>query len=84
MSTHTLAEAQDHLPDLIDRALRGEGVVITRDGQPAVELRPVTRAVSMPPTKVDIDWVIAHRIPVQNATEDAGAFVSRMRDEDWR
>jgi hypothetical protein len=39
---------------------------------------------SVQPAVTDVDWVVAHRIPMANATEDAGAFVSRMRDEDWR
>ncbi len=41
MSTHTVAEAEGHLSELIDRALEGEGVVITRHGKPVVELKPV-------------------------------------------
>ena len=32
MSTHSVAEAKNHLPELIDRALKGESVVITRHG----------------------------------------------------
>lgn len=34
----------DTLHDLIDRALAGDVVVITRDGKPVVELRPVAGA----------------------------------------
>ena len=41
MSRHSVAEAKNHLSELIDRALKGEGVVITRHGQPVVELKPV-------------------------------------------
>lgn len=41
MATCTKAEAQDRLPELIDRAPAGERVVITRDGRPLVELLPV-------------------------------------------
>jgi len=33
MSTHGVAEAKNHLPELIDRALKGEAIVITRHGQ---------------------------------------------------
>ena len=42
MSTHSVAEAKNKLPELIDRALKGEGIVITRHGHPVVELRPVS------------------------------------------
>ena len=30
MTTHSVTEAKNHLPELIDRALKGESVVITR------------------------------------------------------
>lgn len=41
MSTRTVAEAEGNLSVLIDRALAGEAVVITRHGKPVVELKPV-------------------------------------------
>jgi prevent-host-death family protein len=39
MSTHSIAKAKNQLSELIDRALKGEGVVITRHGHPVVELK---------------------------------------------
>jgi len=42
MTTHTVAEATSQLPALIDRALKGESVVISLDGRPVVELRPIS------------------------------------------
>jgi len=41
MSAHAVVDAKNRLSELIDLALRGEGVVITRHGRPVVELRPV-------------------------------------------
>src|SRR5262249_57562525 len=41
MGTHSVAEAKNRLPELIDRALEGEGIVITRHGRPVVELKPI-------------------------------------------
>ena len=41
MTAYSVANAKDTLPRLIDRALKGEEVVITRHGKPMVELRPV-------------------------------------------
>ena len=82
MANHSVAEAKNKLSELIDRALRGEGVVITRHGKPVAELRPIPA----PPrrvTKADIDWLEAHRVGKASA-EDAGTFISKMRDEDWR
>lgn len=43
MTVFSVAEAKNKLPGLIDRAMAGEEVVITRHGQPVAELRPVTR-----------------------------------------
>lgn len=39
MSSYSVADAKNGLPRLIDRALEGEEVVITRHGKPVVELR---------------------------------------------
>ncbi len=83
MSQHSVAEARNQLSSLIDRALAGEDVTITRHGRPVVELRPlqpVSRAVS----GADLDWLSAHRVPVSLGDVDAGELVRRMRDEDWR
>lgn len=43
MHTVTLHEAREQLPALVDEALRGEEVVITRDNAPAVKLVPAMR-----------------------------------------
>ena len=43
MTVFSVAEAKNKLPGLIDRAVAGEEVVITRHGRPVAELRPVTR-----------------------------------------
>ena len=41
MTAYSVAEAKNTLPKLIDRALHGEEVVITRHGKPVAELRSV-------------------------------------------
>lgn len=43
MTTYSVAEAKNSLPKLIDRALHGEEVIITRRGKPVAELRPASR-----------------------------------------
>ena len=81
MSTHCVAEAKNKLPELIDRALKGEGIIITRHGHPVVELKPVS-----PPerriTDEDIEWLRKHRVGSQPCPIDAGTLVSTMRDEE--
>ena len=82
MSEHSVAEAKDQLSSLIDRALRGEGVVITRQGRPVVELTPIP--ISKSPRQVtaeDVEWLAAHRVG-GSPSEDAGVLVSWMRDEE--
>jgi antitoxin (DNA-binding transcriptional repressor) of toxin-antitoxin stability system len=83
MSIHSVAEAKNHLPELIDRALKGETVVITRHGHPVVELKAVPPAPRRV-TQADIDWLDAHRVGLKGEGEDAVSMLVRMRDEDWR
>jgi prevent-host-death family protein len=83
MGTHSVAEAKNKLPELIDRALKGEGVVITRHGRPVVELKPIPQP-ARPVTPEDLDWLAARRLKLRNVTEDAGTLVSKMRDEGER
>jgi antitoxin (DNA-binding transcriptional repressor) of toxin-antitoxin stability system len=40
MSTYSVAEAMENLDELIDRVLKGEEVLIEREGQ-RVQLRPI-------------------------------------------
>ena len=43
VTAYSVADAKNRLPRLIDRALAGEQVIITRRGKPVVELRPASR-----------------------------------------
>jgi prevent-host-death family protein len=43
VTTYSVADAKNRLPTLIDKALAGEEVIITRRGKPVVELRPALR-----------------------------------------
>ena len=56
MGRHSVVEAKNQLSELIDRALKGEGVVITRHGRPVVELKPISPAAE-PITPEAIDWL---------------------------
>ena len=85
MSTHKLADAKNRLSQLIDRALEGEEIVITRHGKPVVELKALPRPTGRM-TAADLDWLAEQRAKLSRKrhTIDAGTLVSRMRDEDWR
>ena len=61
MTTFSVAETKNNLSKLIDLALKGEKVTITRHGAPVVELRPA-QAAKRPITQADMDWLAANRI----------------------
>jgi len=82
MTQHSVAEAKNQLSDLIDRALAGEDVVITRHGHPVVELKAIRPPVR-PLTQDDLAWLAAHRVR-SSATTDAGVLLSQIRDEEER
>ena len=83
MSEHSVVEAKNRLSELIDRAMMGEAVVITRHGTPVVELKAVQPAPRRV-TQADLDWLEARRAPVKPGAENAVELVRRMRDDDWR
>jgi prevent-host-death family protein len=57
MAEYSVSDAKNQLPRLIDKALDGEEVVITRRGKPVVELRPAAIRPS-PPVGTDA-WLDA-------------------------
>jgi prevent-host-death family protein len=60
MTTYSVADAKAGLPRLIDRALEGEEVVISRHGRPVAELRrlqPAAHAGAM----ATYDWLRRRR-----------------------
>jgi len=81
MASHSVAEAKNQLSSLIQRALKGERVVITRHGHPVVELKTVA-AQGRPMTEADLEWIRASRVGPRVSGPDAGRLVSEMRDED--
>lgn len=87
MSQHSIADACEALPGLIDRALAGEPVEITRDGRAVVALVPLPPAQRpKPPLPAGaLDWLAARRVGRAVPALDAGALVSGMRDSgsDW-
>ncbi len=60
MTTYSVAAAKDGLPRLIDRALEGEEVIISRHGRPVAELRPIATG-SRPALAASYDWLKARR-----------------------
>jgi len=81
MSTHSVAEAKNQLSRLIDRALEGETVVITRHGHPVVEIKPV-KTPARASREEKLAWLDANRVRLTRKKIDTQAILRQMRDED--
>jgi prevent-host-death family protein len=86
MADYSIADAKNNLPKLVDRALAGEDVTITRRGKPvarlssAVEEAPASPSPSGPKSPYDVEWIRRHRVTPTVRIED-GDLVRQMRDE---
>jgi prevent-host-death family protein len=60
LGKYSVADAKAGLPRLIDRALEGEEVIITRHGKPVAELRPASTA-SASAAPIAYGWLRARR-----------------------
>jgi antitoxin (DNA-binding transcriptional repressor) of toxin-antitoxin stability system len=85
MSRHSVVEAKNNLSDLIDRAMKGEDVVITRHGTPVVELKAMQSGPTgpSPMTQADLDWLDAHRIHPAVEGPDSATLIRQMRDSGY-
>jgi antitoxin (DNA-binding transcriptional repressor) of toxin-antitoxin stability system len=83
VSTHSVVEAKNQLSELIDRALKGEHVVITRHGRAVVELKAGAEPVH-PVCAADLDWLAERRVGRASVAENAGDLLTRLRDEQER
>jgi prevent-host-death family protein len=81
MGIYTIVQAKDQLSKLIDEALEGKPVTITRHGKPVVSLLPA-RAEPRPMTKEEWSEFIKRRESRPRALIDSVAAVREMRDED--
>lgn len=67
---------------LVDEALAGERVIITRHGKAAVELRPADRQpVRLQPSKEEWARLRARRDARPSLDEDSVSIIRSMRDE---
>jgi prevent-host-death family protein len=61
LTTYSVADAKNGLPRLIDRALAGEEVIISRHGKPVVELRPALPSGNRP-GPASYEWLRSGRV----------------------
>jgi prevent-host-death family protein len=83
MASLSIAEANNHLSELIDRELSGDRVVIMCHGRPVIELEPAEPG-PRPLTMADLDWLAALRGQGPVPEEDAATTVRRLRDDRTR
>lgn len=82
MSSYSVAEAKNGLPGLIDRALAGEEVLITRHGRVVVEIRPALPAADPPVDKAaSLRWLRERRQGRPRIGADSAAVMQAMSDE---
>ena len=82
MSTYSVAQAKEQLSKLIDEALDGEAVTITRHGKPVVEMRATGPAdAGRPVTAADIEWLRKRREARPAFEGDSVAEIRAMRDD---
>jgi len=90
MSSYSVADAKNNLPKLLDRALAGETVTITRRGKEIARIVPSGEAgggvaEDGPRAWNDIEWLRRVRIKprLQGREWDSDQVIRRMRDEGY-
>lgn len=82
MGNYSVAEAKNRLPALIDKAIEGEEVVITRHGKPIAELRP--RSVrNAKANRAMLKWLIARTKARRGVGITSVDLLNQMREEDY-
>jgi prevent-host-death family protein len=82
MAAYSLAQAKQQLDRLVEEALTGELVTITRDGQPVVTLNPATASRV---GSIDADyvaWMRQRALARPSLGGDSATLVRQMRDEE--
>ena len=79
MTTYSVADAKAKLPSLIDQALEGEEVIITRHGRPVVEIRPAAPAQKH--GAGTFEWLIARRNARKSVGLTSVEILNQMYDE---
>lgn len=74
-----IADAKARLPELVERAARGEEIVIARNGKPRARLVPLAPAARRVPGRGAGKWKIAGDFNAALPAEMLDAFEGRTR-----
>ena len=77
--SYSVAEAKTHMSEMLDRVEKGEKIVITRRGEPVVQLAPVKTAKA----GIDFAKLRALRATMPKAKTSSAKLVRMMRDEKY-
>jgi prevent-host-death family protein len=80
MTTYSVADAKAGLPRLIDKAMAGEEVIITRHGKPVAELRP-TAGKAPEATATSYQQLIAGRITPKGKAPNSVELLNMIYDD---
>ena len=78
MTDVSLAEAKARLSELVERALAGDSIRITRRGKPVAQLT----AIEQPRKPIDFAAIRALRARMPATDMSTEDFIRRMRDSD--
>jgi len=79
MSEYSIAEAKNNLPKLVDRAVAGEEVTITRRGRALAKIVAVAEPKGM---SIDLEWLERVRVRPSGPNADGTPLYELMRRED--
>ena len=80
MSTYSVADARAQLPKLIDRALAGEEVVISRHGKAVVEIRPA-QVPDITVARASYEWFRSRRLTLMGGELSSVEILNQMYDD---
>ena len=83
MPSYSVAEAKNTLPRLIDRAMAGEEVVITRHGKIVVEVK-AKKPIDLAARKAIHDRIAAHTMAMPMSAVSSLDVIKAMYDEEPR
>jgi prevent-host-death family protein len=79
VAAYSVAQARDGLPGLIDKAMAGEEVIITRHGKPVAELR--SAPAEAPAPRLGVDWLASGRLKPKPGTPNSVELLNMIYED---